>query len=164
MSVHSLTGGHVIRGHVIRVHISFLSHTGMLITLYLDAIISRTISLNMMVWVLLELPISSFSYNNMYPCLGQSCANIKFLPLSDIRYFYNLKSDTQYPIPKTDTNIQHAIHWNYLWSKEEKVKTQRCNSFIFFNYYFNMVHTHININCSLYMGQINQHECQQASQ
>ncbi len=52
---------------------------------------------------------------------NQGCADMKFLPDTDIRYFYHLKSDTQY---------QYDITWNYLWSKKAKVKSQRCNSFI----------------------------------
>ncbi len=41
------------------------------------------------------------------------------------------KIQNQIASTDTYTDIWYAIHWNFLWSKEAIVKTQRCNLFVF---------------------------------
>ncbi len=60
--------------------------------------------------------------------LHLGCAYIKFLSDTNIRYFYNLKSDTIYWY--WYRYIRYDIVWNDILGKKAKVKTQRCNSFI----------------------------------
>ncbi len=81
------------------------------------------------------------SHTTHYTTHNQVWAHMKFLPDTDIRYFHNLKSGTQY----------RYLKWHIL-KLPLSVKKQKLKLKMYFIHYainISMRHSHININLSL---------------